>query len=101
MRGQKKYIGIDKDPRGAMNATGNIIRDAWLFGLVPETETCEGWTSQRVQALYDQVTNEWGKYGHLASNLPPELAARHREIYDAAVARARALGWDPELGDND
>lgn len=101
MRGPKQYIGIDKEPRGAMNATGNIIRDAWLFGLVPETETCEGWTSQRVQALYDQVTNEWEKYGHLASNLPPELAARHREIYDAAVARARALGWDPALGDGD
>ena len=101
MPGRKKYIGIDKDPRGAMNATGNIVRDAWLFGLVPETETCEGWTSQRVQALYDQVTKEWDKYGHLASNLPPKLATRHREIYDAAVARARALGWDPELGDDD
>mgnify|MGYP001826273064 FL=1 len=101
MRGPKKYIGIDKDPRGAMNATGKIIPDAWLFGLVPETETCEGWTGQRVQALYDQGTNEWDKYGHLASNLPPELAARHREIYDAAVARSRTLGWDPALGGGD
>ena len=93
---QKNYIGIDKDPKGAMNSTGNIIRDAWLFGLIPETETCEGWTRQRVEALYDQVTNEWEKYGHLASNLPSELASRHREIYDAAVKRARELGWDPE-----
>lgn len=95
-KNSKTYMGIDKDPKGAMNATGNIIRDAWLFGLIPETETCEGWTTQGVEALYDQVTQEWEKYGHLVSNLPPELAERHRAIYDAAVARARELGWDPE-----
>ena len=98
---QKQYMGIDKDPHGAMNRTGNIIRDAWLFGLIPESETCEGWTWQRVDALYDKVTREWEKYGLLASNLPPELAEKHREIYDAAVARARELGWNPELDDND
>ena len=98
---QKKYMGIDKDPHGAMNPTGNIIRDAWLFGLIPGTETCGGWTGQRMDALYDKVTREWDKYGHLASNLPPDLARRHREIYDAAVARARGLGWDPELTDYD
>jgi len=96
-----KYMGIDKDPKGAMNPTGNIIRDGWLFGLIPETETCEGWTAQGVNALYDKVTREWDKYGHLVSNLPPELRERHRAIYDAAVARARELGWDPELGDED
>ncbi|MCG6965210.1 MAG: hypothetical protein LJE59_01720 [Chromatiaceae bacterium] len=98
---QKKYMGIDKDPYGAMNPTGNIIRDGWLFGLIPETETCEGWTGQRVDALYDQVTREWEKYGHRVSNLPPELMQKHRAIYDAAIARARALGWDPELADDD
>jgi hypothetical protein len=42
---ERKYVGIDKDPKGAMNPTGNIIRDAWVFGLIPETETCEGWRS--------------------------------------------------------
>ena len=98
---QKIYGGIDNDPQGAINPTGNIIRDAWLFGLIPETETCEGWTVQRVAALYDQVTVEWDKYGHMVSNLPADLASRHREIYDSAIARARELGWDPELDDND
>ena len=39
---RKTYSGIDKDPKGAMNPTGNIIRDAWVFGLIPETQTCEG-----------------------------------------------------------
>ncbi|BAN68640.1 hypothetical protein [endosymbiont of unidentified scaly snail isolate Monju] len=95
----KRYEGIDKDPTGAMNPTGNIIRDAWVFGLIPETETCAGWTLQGIDALYDKVTREWDKYGHLVSNLLPELRERHQRIYAEAVARARALGWNPELDD--
>ena len=94
---KKKYIGIDKDPKGAMNPTGNIIRDAWVFGLIPETETCGGWTPQGLDALYDKVSAEWGKYGYLVSNLPPELAERHRRIYGAAIEKARDKGWDPGL----
>jgi hypothetical protein len=97
----KIYQGIDQDPQGAMNPTGNIIRDAWLFGLIPETETCAGWSQQRIEALYGEVSDAWHKYGHLASNLPPELAQKHRQIYDAAIKRARELGWDPEESLND
>ena len=97
----KRYSGIDKDPKGAMNPTGNIIRDAWVFGLIPESETCAGWTVQGIDALYDKVTTEWEKYGHLVSNLPDELREKHARIYDAAVERARSLGWDPSLGDDD
>lgn len=95
----KIYDGIDKDPKGAMNPTGNIIRDAWVFGIIPESETCAGWTVQGIESLYDKVTVEWEKYGYLVSRLPPELRERHQRIYDAAVTRARELGWDPELGD--
>ncbi len=98
---QKRYMGIDKDPRGAMHATGNIIRDGWVFGLIPEDETCEGWTGGMVDALYDKVNKEWEKYGLLVSNLPPALRERHQRIYAAAVAQARDKGWDPELGDDD
>jgi len=89
-------MGLDKDPKGAMNTTGNIIRDAWVFGLLPEDETCEGWALSRVNALYDQVCKEWEKYGLLASNLPPDLRERHKRIYDQAIANALAKGWDPE-----
>jgi hypothetical protein len=98
---QKIYEGIDKQPGGAMTATANIIRDAWVFGLLPEDETCEGWTVQRIDALYDQVSEAWRPYGHLASRLPPDLRERHARIYSAAIERARAAGWNPELGDND
>ncbi|MCW8907767.1 MAG: hypothetical protein OQL28_11000 [Sedimenticola sp.] len=98
---EKTYAGIDQDPKGAMNPTGNIIRDAWVFGLIPESETCAGWTVQGIDALYDKVTRAWEPYGHLASNLPPELRERHEKIYQEAVERAREKGWNPELGEDD
>ena len=52
---EKVYEGIDKDPQGAMNPTGNIIRDAWVFGIIPETETCEGWLVKGIDSLYSIV----------------------------------------------
>ena len=93
---QRIYEGIDKDPNGAMNPTGNIIRDAWVFGLIPESETCEGWNIAAIEALYEKVTQAWAPYAHLPSRLTPELRERHRRIYCAAIDRARGLGWDPE-----
>ncbi len=96
MSREATYIGIDKDPTGAMNPTGNLIRDAWVFGFLDESETCEGWSRGRVEALYDQVHNEWQKYGMLASNLPDELREKHHRIYQEAIRNAREKGWDPE-----
>jgi hypothetical protein len=84
-----------------MNPTGNIIRDAWVFGIIPETETCAGWTVQGINDLYDKVSAEWNQYGHLASRLPDELRKRHERIYAEAVRQAREKGWNPELGDED
>lgn len=44
MRASKEpYAGIDKDIDGGMTAAGRIIRDAWAFDILPETETCAGW----------------------------------------------------------
>lgn len=93
---ERKYVGIDKDPRGAMNPTGNVVRDAWVFGLIPETETCEGWTQGSIQDLYEKVTAAWEPYAHLPSRLPPALSERHRRIYAAATEHARKCGWDPD-----
>lgn len=92
----KIYVGIDKDAEGGMNTTGNIIRDAWVFGLIPEEETCGGWSRGRIEGLYDQVWRAWEPYGGLPSRLPPELRERHRRIYAAAVENARKRGWDPD-----
>ena len=93
---ERRYVGIDKDPKGAMNPTGNVIRDAWVFGLLPETETCEGWEPQRIQDLYERVTLAWEPYANLPSRLPPDLLQRHQRIYAAAVKQARKQGWDPD-----
>lgn len=100
-RNTKIYEGIDKDVFGGMTPNGTLIRDAWVFGLLPETETCAGWTADQFQLLYDRVYHAWQPYGHLASKLPPDLAERHQRIHGAAIARARELGWSAELSDND
>jgi hypothetical protein len=97
----KRYVGVYNDNSGGMTSVGNIIRDAWVFGLLPEEETCEGWTHGQVDALYDKVARAWEPYGHLVSNLPEELRNRHTRIYTTATEYARAHGWTPELDDED
>jgi len=90
------YVGINNDLHGAMTTIGKIIRDAWVFGLIPETETCEGWNQSQVDALLDRVNVEWDKYGCLVSHLPADLRERHQRIHDAAIVDARAAGWSGE-----
>ncbi|TVP85798.1 MAG: hypothetical protein EA347_09620 [Thioalkalivibrio sp.] len=89
----RRYVGIHNDLHGGMTPIGGVIKDAWVFGLIPETETCEGWQLAQIQILHDRVSAEWDKYGLLVRNLPPELQERHARIHDAAVAQARELGW--------
>jgi hypothetical protein len=97
----KTYPGIDRDRFGGMSDIGKIIRDAWVFGLLPETETCAGWEYGRLEALYDRVHQAWEPFGHRVSALPVELRARHERIYAAAVSRARTLGWSAELDEDE
>lgn len=92
----KKYVGIHNDLHGGMTDTGKIIRDAWIFGLIPETETCEGWLPQGIQGLWEKTSAEWEKYGFLVSNLPDDLKERFEHIQSEAVKRAKAAGWNPE-----
>jgi len=94
---EKRYQGIYNDLYGGMTQTGSIVKDAWLFKLLPEEETCEGWTVGQMQTLYEQVYAAWEPYGHMVSRLPDELKQRHMEIHDAAIKRAREQGWDPDL----
>lgn len=96
-----KYVGIDNDVNGGMTTIGKIIRDAWVFGIIEETETCEGWNFAGVDALLDKVNKEWDKYGCLVSHLPPELRERHQRIHDAAIARAKTSGWSGEVETED
>ena len=92
-----KYVGITNDLHGGMTTIGKIIRDAWVFGLIPESETCEGWNIAGIDALLQKVNAEWDKYGCLVSNLPQELRERHERIHGEAMERARAAGWSGEV----
>lgn len=96
-----KYVGIDNDIKGGMTSIGKIIRDAWVFELLPESETCEGWNLAGIDSILQKVNAEWDKYGCLVSHLPPELAARHKRIHDVAIARAREAGWSGEIETGD
>ena len=95
------YIGIDQEIHGGMTAIGKLIRDAWVFGVIPETETCAGWTLARIDALLHKVNDEWDKYGCLVSHLPDELRERHQRIHGEAMERARAAGWSGEIETSD
>ena len=96
-----KYVGIDNDVSGGMTTIGKIIRDTWVFGLIEESETCEGWNFAGVDALLDKVNKEWDKYGCLVSNLPAELFERHQRIHDKAIANAKEAGWSGEVETDD
>lgn len=97
----RPYAGLNNDVDGGMTPFGRVIRDAWVFGVIPETETCENWDFSRISALVEQVNNEWDKYGCLVSQLPEDLFKRHQEIHGAAIEKARASGWTGELETED
>ncbi len=91
-----RYIGVDNDLFGGMTDVGKIIRDAKVFGLIEDDQTCENWNLQGLEALLDKVNAEWDKYGCLVSNLPEELFERHQKLHGEAIEKARELGWDGE-----
>lgn len=96
-----RYVGIDKDINGGMTSIGKIIRDAWVFGLIPETETCEGWNLAGIDALLQKVNTEWDKYGCMVSQLPESIMERHRVIHAQAMHKAKTAGWSGEYETGD
>ena len=96
-----KYDGIDQDKNNGLTHLGRIVRDAWVFGILPESETCAGWDHAQMQNLYEKVYAAWEPYAHLPSRLPEELQKKHTQIYNQAIKMAKVKGWDPELNDED
>jgi len=96
-----QYAGLHNDQNFGMTHLGQIVKDGWVFGMIPDDEDCAGWSGAQMQVLYEKVYGEWEKYGHLPSRLPEGLRERYMRIHEAAITRARELGWDPELGDDD
>jgi hypothetical protein len=95
------YVGIDQDINGGMTTIGKIIRDAWVFGLIPDSETCEGWNLAGIDALLQKVNAEWDKYGCLVSHLPEALFERHQQIHGVWLEKARDAGWSGEIETDD
>lgn len=95
------YVGTDNDVHGGMTTIGKLVRDAKVFGLVEDSETCEGWNFAGVDALLQKVNDEWDKYGCLVSSLPEELFERHQRIHGEAMVLARAAGWNGEVETDD
>ena len=98
---QQFYVGINNDDKGGLTHLGRMVRDAWVFGIIPETETCEGWDGARMQGLYEKVYAAWEPYAHIPSRLPDELRAKHTALYEQAIVKARDTGWDAELGEDE
>ncbi len=98
---QLSYAGIEEDERAGLTHLGRIVRDAWVFGILPESETCAGWNGARMQQLYEQVYAAWEPYAHLPSRLPEPLRKRHESLYAQAIDNAKQRGWNAELGEDD
>ncbi len=96
MSSPKVYEGIHKDKFGGMTTIGHVVKDAWIFGIIPETETCEGWSLDRIQWLQDQVDKMREQYGFRVDQLPDEIRQRHQRIHEDSMKRARKLGWNPD-----
>jgi len=96
-----KYVGIDQDINGGMTSIGKIIRDAWVFEIIPETETCQNWNLAGIDSLLQKVNNEWDKYGCMVSYLPKELFERHQKIHGEWLERARQAGWSGDIETDD
>ena len=95
------YVGVDNDIQGGMTAIAKVIRDAQVFGVIEENETCKGWNLAGIDSLMQKVNAEWDKYGCLVSHLPQDLAERHSRIHGEAIASAKAAGWSGEFETDD
>jgi hypothetical protein len=101
MNKPKTYVGIDKDINGGMTSIGKIIRDAYVFDIIEEAQTCEGWNLAGIDSLLQKVNDRWDEYGCLASNLPKNLALKHFKIHDKAIKKAKKAGWSGEIETDD
>ncbi len=97
----KTYVGIHNEINGGMTAIAKVIRDAWVFNVIEETETCEGWNFAGIDMLLGKVNDEWDKYGCMVSSLPPKLFEKHQRIHGKAMEEARASGWCGEFETDD
>jgi hypothetical protein len=90
-----RYPGLRGDLHGGMTDIGAIIRDAWVLGVLPETQDCRGWPLADIRRLHAQVDAAWAPYQHRVSCLPPALRARYVRIHAEHTRHGRERGWQP------
>ena len=53
------HPGVLDDHDGGLTLLGRTVMDAWVFGLIPETQTCSERTPAQMQELADRVSQAW------------------------------------------
>lgn len=92
---QRLYPGYDNDPNLGMSQEAKLIRQAWAFDLLPESEKCVNWRVDQFEELWDKVNSVWEKAEFRLENLPDEVQKRYMDLQNSAFEAARQQGWDP------
>lgn len=82
-----------------MSDSGKLMRDAWVFGLLPEGQGVAEQNAMLLQMLAHDVRASWQQHGNCVNCLPRELRNRYTGIHAEAIRRAKMNGWEPEAGD--
>lgn len=93
----KRYVGIDNEEAGRLTDSARIVMDAWVFEIIPGTETCSDWDELQMRNLAEKVAVAWAQFDNDSANLPEDLRMRHAMIYEHARMRDRDAGWNLEL----
>lgn len=98
---EQKYAGIYNDEAGGLTPIGRVVMDAWVFEIIPVSETCEGWDSDQMEELSSKVSAAWQQYENSPRNLPDDLRMRHAMLYEQARMRGEGISWDPNIDGDD
>lgn len=98
---QQTYPGIYNDEAGKLTHYGRTVMDAWVFEIIPTSETCEGWDFFRMKELSNKVAAVWLQYDNEPRNLPDDYRMRHAMLYEQARMRGEKAIWDPNIDGDD
>ena len=48
---KQRYVGLRNEVNGGMTHFGQMVRDGWVFGIIPETQDCANWDAGQMQLL--------------------------------------------------
>ena len=95
MKQFKQYVGIDNAVNGGTTDIGKLIREARAYGILPESKTCNGFTSQVSDESWEKVQKAWRPHGFQVDNLSAEIRERYWRIQTAAMECAVTLAGIP------